>query len=226
MLDLQSKAKASIEAYQKGTWTRPTAADPALFPGLGGCKAIVQQTRQQSASSPASSDGNNVLASLEGVQPTLDDYLRSFQAPGAANQAGVPMGITSSDAFLQGALTGNWEGLTTPLAPIPEYTGQYNLSPPSLDVPHQEHFAPYYSNLTPQNGTSIFAASPYSEGSLSSGSGGNASGAQSTANYPPTIQPLGPSPVLNDSDTGGQPVDAVLLWDNFLRDLGLQTVSN
>jgi hypothetical protein len=223
LLDLQSKAHTSIEEHRKGTWTRPTASDPALFPGLGGCKAIVQETRRQPASSPASSEGNNLLASLDGVQPTLDEYLRSLDTPRGTSNVEVPIGITSSDDFLMSALTGNWTGLGAPLPTMPEYPGQRNLSPPKLDLPRQDHVL-FHLNSTQQDGSSMFAPSPFSDGSSSSGNG-NLNGAQSTFDYPPPFQPLGPS-VSHQADVNGQATDTVLLWDNFLRDLGLQNVSN
>ncbi|KAG8820773.1 hypothetical protein FRC17_010057, partial [Serendipita sp. 399] len=173
LLELQTKANAAIKAYKEGTWTRPSGADAQLFPGLGGSKAEVRYTRQgqqqqqqqqqnqtgqsPSPSSPASNDGSNLMLSLESVQPTLDEYLRSFQptqpgeaqavtaaaAAGAVNLGGAgnvamdtsvpsqhqhPMGIPSSDAFLRGALTGDWTSLST--APPPDMSfmemfGQY-----------------------------------------------------------------------------------------------------
>ena len=210
-----------MEAYRNGTWTRPTVNDPALFPGLGGCKAIVQQTRQQPVSSPASSDGNNVLVSLEGVQPTLDDYLRSFQPQSEPNQ-GAPMGITSSDDFLRGALTGDW-GRLAPIHSEPtasSFNGKYNDTAPSINVPWQEP-VPSYNQQPMQQG--MFSASPYSDGGVSSGSNGN--GIQSTFDYTPPFQALGSSPpVVGNGQANGQAPESVLLWDNFLRDLGLQNV--
>ncbi|KAG8782072.1 hypothetical protein FRC15_007579 [Serendipita sp. 397] len=168
LLQLQTKAHAAMKEYRAGTWTRPTGPDSQLFPGLSGSKAEVYYTRQnqqqqqqsgqaQSSPSPSTSsnDGSNIMTSLESVQPTLDEYLRSFGSaqPGSGPEAGVttaaeavqitgsengavgtatnshhPMDIPSSDAFLRGALTGNWASLNT--APVTEMSfmdmfGQY-----------------------------------------------------------------------------------------------------
>jgi hypothetical protein len=136
------------------------------------------------------------------------------------------MGITSSDDFLRGALTGNWAGLGAPLSAMPEYPGQYNLSPVTLDLPRQDNMHSYHPSSTQQNGSSIFTPSPFSDGGTSSSSNGNVTGAHSTFDYAPSLQPLGPSPVSHNVDVNGQTTDTILLWDNFLRDLGLQNVSN
>ncbi|KIM34296.1 hypothetical protein M408DRAFT_59666 [Serendipita vermifera MAFF 305830] len=225
LLDLQSKAKASKESFERGTWSRPTESDPALFPGLGGCKAIVHQTRQQPAASPASStEENNVLASLGNVQPTLDDYLRSFQQQPGNSNTNVPMGITSSDDFLRGALTGDWAGLapTQPDSTMPDLTGRYNPAPATLNVSWQD---PYNTQPMQQNGSGMFASSPYSDSSMSSGSNGN--NLQSNFAYTPPFQSFGKTPPANTASlANGQSEETIVLWDNFLRDLGLQNVPN
>lgn len=225
LLDLQSKAKASKESFERGTWSRPTESDPALFPGLGGCKAIVHQTRQQPAASPASStEENNVLASLGNVQPTLDDYLRSFQQQPGNSNTNVPMGITSSDDFLRGALTGDWAGLapTQPDSTMPDLTGRYNPAPATLNVSWQDT---YNTQPMQQNGSGMFAPSPYSDSSMSSGSNGN--NLQSNFAYTPPFQSFGKTPPANTASlANGQSEETIVLWDNFLRDLGLQNVPN
>lgn len=212
-----------MESFRNGTWTRPTEADPALFPGLGGCKAIVHQTRQQSASSPASSEGTNVLASLEGVQPTLDEYLRSFQSQTGTSQTNGPMGITSSDDFLRGALTGDWAGLASSRSEpaVPDQTSQYNTAPTPFNMSWQDPVSLYNTQPVQQNGPHFFP-SPYSDGGVSSGSSGN--GAKPTFDYTPPFQPLVISPTPNNNVGTGQDPETVVIWDNFLRDLGLQNI--
>lgn len=223
LLELKSKAQAAVDSFRNGTWVRPTEADPQLFPGLGGCKAILQHTRQQPANSPASSDESNVMISLERVQPTLDDYIRSFDHHSDLSGVQAPMAVPSSDAFLRGALTGDWGSLPAMEAPLSDLSGAF-LGPSTNNEgsqPPSSH-QPYTPSLTQP--LSSFSHSPYSDGGASSGSSAGQALFDNSQPFHATLQPPTtsftsvPTVVQPHSDPEGQ-----LLWDNFLRELGIQS---
>jgi hypothetical protein len=222
LLELKSKAQAAADSFRNGTWARPTEADPQLFPGLGGSKAILQHTRQQPAHSPAASDESNVMISLERVQPTLDDYIRSFDRHSDLSGAQAPMAVPSSDAFLHGALTGDWGSFPTMEAPLSDLSGSF-LGPSTSNEgsqPSPSH-QPYIPSLT--QSLSSFSHSPFSDGASSGSSAGqalfdNPQPFHATLQPPTTLFTSVPTVVQPHSDPEGQ-----VLWDNFLRELGIQS---
>lgn len=200
---------SAANQFQNGTWTRPSGAHEESLPGMSGNKPVVQHTRKKTpssyASSPNVSDSGIDLTSLENVQPTLDDYLNSFNigaTAGVPTEQG-PIPVLSSDAFLQGALTGNWnfmsthsnswkgeaafEGMTY-APPIPKN----DFDPIQVDAPQSS-----YSNPSPfapefMNQSTMFEPSPNS---------------------------------LSESVTSSNE-GAPFLWDKFLADLGLPQTSS
>jgi hypothetical protein len=232
-----------MDAYRSGTWRKPTSDDQLLFPGLGGYRAVLQHIRQGQSPPPhansptgsSSSDGENIMTSLESVQPTLDEYLRSFQSidPESANTNGqpAPMNIPSSDAFLQSALTGNWNNLnasesdwTSVWEPASGLSGnvqqqsqppQQQPSPLSVYQPNQP--VNYGQSIAPPT-FHMSSHSPYSDGGLSTGSGSSTNppthamhfsdGGLPSSTYQPAPVPAAVAPVpnplnLNATNTNG-----------------------
>lgn len=134
LLRLQTSAHASFDSYHAGTWTQPTTTDSQLQRGLGG-SATVQHVRTQRRESPSItpaplpvpevSSTMDVMGSLAMVEPSLEEYLRSYGVQPVASSsqdederrqsksnnldfAEMAMNIPSSDTFLHGVLTGQW----------------------------------------------------------------------------------------------------------------------
>ena len=184
------------------------------------------------------------MSSLESVQPSLEDYLQSFESaysgipPNNSNVGqgwnmgdgqndplrDIGMSVTSSDAFLHGVLTGQWMG-SQPLVPTSQY-------PPSLDFSHQHIATHAHPPLGPYEygsvegsihpGTASFRPSPGSpsDGVLSSAGspGPRVSLDVPSVQYPPSISYQHPVPTLD----AGEDSQASFMWDNFLRELGIQ----
>jgi hypothetical protein len=167
------------------------------------------------------------MSSLETVQPSLDEYLRSFEFDPANIQGQAYHGgsggnkgdngpgetwmyVPSSDAFLQGVLTGHWNG-----------------PPPSGPPSSQQQNSPYQADLLPLGAPrpSERPLDPRSQGyneaqlyqthvaytsSPAPPSDGDGSLSSTTSNIP-----------LADASRADD-LQASFLWDNFLRELGVQ----
>ncbi|PVG04495.1 hypothetical protein CPB86DRAFT_771214 [Serendipita vermifera] len=221
LMNLKAKAHAAMDAYRSGTWKKPTVDDQLLFPGLGGYRAVLQHTRQSpgpqahSPSGSSSSEGENIMTSLESVQPTLDEYLRSFQSLGPSDSASGG-GV---DAFLQSALTGNWGNMNVnetdwtsvwdppssgnvkqqqqQQQPPPQQNQQPSLYQPNPAVNYGQSIAPPTFNLS--------SHSPFSDGGVSSASGNSTNPpghamhfSDGASSISPTFQPVPvPPPVVS-----------------------------
>lgn len=111
-----------MQAYREGRWTQPTVDDPVLFSGMGGTKNVIRPMYEYLPNSSKNTVSGDLGQTTDGVtmsQPNqiyLDDYVRSFggykTSSGVSSSIGTsapsPMHIQSSDAFLLGALTGDW----------------------------------------------------------------------------------------------------------------------
>lgn len=183
---------------------------------LGGAGAILHRQPQDRNVSPhptpgMGSDGNN-------NQPTLEEYLRSFDFHSTPNDNSAPLHIPTSDEFLQGVLTGNWGGL------FPPSTGPGSSQPGSTsNIPGREqHFGSHnYYKLHPQ--IASYAPSMHSDGDSSINSGGASLAPTSSMEPPPLLYQhsnqehrLKP----NQSDD----LQKTFLWDNFLRELGIENI--
>lgn len=135
MLKLKDCAHEAYSLFQAGRWVAPLHEEEP--PGLGTSKAVTRYAHRQRtplsndsvhSGSPAySGDGSNVESNSEyhydNVQTALDEYIRSWtdgtasstggQAPSGKPvinpPANAPIQPPTSDAFLHGILTGNWE---------------------------------------------------------------------------------------------------------------------
>jgi hypothetical protein len=127
VLKLKECAHEAYSLFQEGRWVAPLHNDEP--PGLGTSKAVTRYAYRQrtshsndsahSGSPTHSGDGSTAESNgeykYENVQTSLDEYIRLWKA-GAMNggaainpQAKTPVQPPTSDAFLQGVLTGNWE---------------------------------------------------------------------------------------------------------------------
>jgi hypothetical protein len=152
-------------------------------------------------------DRNDVMASLENFQPSLDGYLQSLEHnPQMALEAYGS--ITTSDSFLYSILggSGNSECPANPQTvtqPPASFDPKSFLGAP--DVPGYNTSDPLQSQPYFQNQAEIPSLAPgVPDMSLPSTS-------------------AGPLPASNESQTI-VPIDdahAAFLWDNFLRELGI-----
>lgn len=144
-----------------GTWRRPTASDPVLFPAMGGSgSGIVQPMHEHSPSTSSSSapppavslvnqttQANQVdqAGSLANIESFLENYLRSFDthatnSDGSSSHATAsPMHVQSSDAFLRGALTGDWTGVSSAEASLLDRPIDLSAYHQLLQVPNLQH---------------------------------------------------------------------------------------
>jgi hypothetical protein len=133
-MKLMECAHEAHRLFQEGRWVAPLHEDEP--PGLGTSKAVTRYAHRQRTphsgesaqlSSPAhSGDSLNAESNseykYENVQTALDEYIQSWTAGTASSTGLVPDGgpvmsprtnapiqPPTSDAFLQGLLTGNWE---------------------------------------------------------------------------------------------------------------------
>src|SRR5258708_34656286 len=135
VVKLKECAHEAYGLFQEGRWVAPLHEDEP--PGLGTAKAVTRYAHRQriphssdsaQSGSPAhSGDGSNAESNgefkYENVQTALDEYIRSWTAGTASStglaapdggpiinpQANAPIQPPTSDAFLQGVLTGNWK---------------------------------------------------------------------------------------------------------------------
>ena len=134
MLKLRECAHEAYSLFQAGQWVAPLHEEEP--PGLGTSKAVTRYAHRQrtphsgesaNSGSPAhSGDSSNAELSseykYENVQMALDEYIRSWTASTASGssqvsnggpvvnpQATAPIQPPTSDAFLHGILTGNWD---------------------------------------------------------------------------------------------------------------------
>ena len=134
MLKLRECAHEAHSLFQQGRWVAPLHEEEP--PGLGTSKAVTRYAHRQRTphsgesahtGSPAhSGDSSNPDPNseyrYENVQTALEEYIRSWTAGTASSsghapnggptvnpQANTPIQPPTSDAFLQGVLTGNWE---------------------------------------------------------------------------------------------------------------------
>lgn len=216
--------------------TRPAESPPALPP-------------LASHQNPERVAEVDVMSSLETVQPLLEEYLRSFGFDtanaqeqtyngGAGGEDGnevfgaghMGMYVPSSDAFLQGVLTGHWGGLSSSgpqVTPSPGY--QLNVPPLSAPAPTERlldprgQVYPLYDEARHHQAHVTYRPSPPppSDSGLSSTmSGGPGTGLDGTySQYPPPLLHQPPPPTFN---VGTEDSRASFLWDNFLRELGIQ----
>lgn len=157
------------------------------------------------------------MTSLGGVQPTLDEYLRSFDHQSGDVSSQAPMAVPSSDAFLQGALTGDWGSLGTTDAPLSDLSNSFWGSPLVPEVP-QHTQSQTNRAYTPLGG---FSHSPYSDGGVSSGSATSRPGIDNTQSLYPSGPPFVAIPNIANTNPD---TEGMVLWDNFLRDLGINNV--
>lgn len=187
----------------------------------------MQHTRPQTTSTPSPSsignDSGDILASLDQVKPTLEEYLRSFnpQSTGSANHG--PMSVPSSDAFLHGALTGDWGALPSSSAPLPDVPGAlWEASASETSHPNLSQHVPSYNASTAPS-SSAYSHSPNSDLNAPTGSSrAPPLGAPPVVQF--GIQPAAPSFAPNANAlpaSQDQDVEATILWDSFLRDLGI-----
>jgi hypothetical protein len=133
VLKLRECAHEAYSLFQLGRWVAPLHEEEP--PGLGTSKAVTRYAHRQRTphsgesahtGSPAhSGDGSNTDPNseykYENVQTALEEYIRSWTAGTASSsdhapdggpfnpQANAPIQPPTSDAFLHGVLTGNWE---------------------------------------------------------------------------------------------------------------------
>lgn len=134
MLKLRECAHEAYSLFQQGRWVAPLHEEEP--PGLGTFKAVTRYAHRQRtphsgesahSGSPAhSGDGSNAEQNseykYENVQTALEEYIRSWTGgtasssdhapnggPTVSPQANAPIQPPTSDAFLHGILTGNWE---------------------------------------------------------------------------------------------------------------------
>lgn len=185
----------------------------------------------------------DMMSSLEGVQPSLDDYLRAFDLGNLGGQpeadydgnGGVARGahadigrsVTSSDDFLHGVLTGQWavppsSFQSSSSADFGYYqTDRTQQRVPTVQGQQSDQYDPSHSSGSLGYGDHSFRPSPGppSDGVLSShGSppGHNLEGGHSL--FPPSLSyqhPTSTIPIEGDSQ-------ANFMWDNFLKELGIQ----
>lgn len=251
---LQTKAHASYDSFCAGTWVRPTTTDSQLQHGLGG-SATIQHVRarpQDSSAMPASAPAYqpsdvpmtaDVMNLLETNEPSLEEYLKSFgfdptslqvQDQQSANAHREPMAtgasVSSSDSFLHGVLTGQWnEPPIDDRAHLPpQTTPSSQANPTEADLYgniDQLLYAPIQQYQDPKEGAQpthgSHGQSP-SEGVTSSqGSSGGGAG------FGESITPLTRPPSGFSMDTTVEdPQAANFMWDNFLRELGVQDGSS
>jgi hypothetical protein len=207
-----------MNAFKQGTWTRPTTTDSQLLLGLGASGAVVHNARSHPdppVSFSEQLDRNDVMASLENFQSSLDGYLQSLEHnPQIAPEAYG--GIATSDSFLYGILggSGNSEfpaNLQADTQPTASFDPKSVLETP--DVPVYNTTDPFQSQPGFQNPTETSDFSSLAPG------------------VPDMSLPFtsaGPPPALTESQTI-IPVDdahAAFLWDNFLRELGIPNANN
>ena len=176
MLKLRECAHEAYSLFQQGRWVAPLHEEEP--PGLGTSKAVTRYAHRQrtphsgrsaySGSSPANSgDGANAESNseykYENVQTALEEYIRSWSASTASSsghapnggpitspQANAPIQPPTSDAFLHGVLTGNWEmpseetvwsQVFTPNRTFSSTTGNLPNAPPTgtYDLPSAEN---------------------------------------------------------------------------------------
>lgn len=179
----------------------------------------------------------DVMSSLETVEPSLEEYLRTFGFDPAALPAqdqgsrgvhpelmeiGAP--VSSSDSFLQGVLTGQWNAPPIEDRHHMSQQGssglQANAAQPDLysnidqflyASVHQDH----EGNTQPNHGSLGLLSIHTSEGGVTSQSG-SSGGVGLEGNTPPLIPT--PSRVFVTAEDS----QANFMWDNFLRELGVQ----
>jgi hypothetical protein len=134
VLKLRECAHEAYDLFQQGRWVAPLHEEEP--PGLGTSKAVTRYAHRQrtphsgesahSGSPVNSGDGSNAELNneykYENVQTALEEYIRSWTAGTASSsghapngghiinpQANAPIQPPTSDAFLHGVLTGDWE---------------------------------------------------------------------------------------------------------------------
>ena len=134
MLKLKECAHEAYSLFQQGRWVAPLHEEEP--PGLGTSKAVTRYAHRQRTphsgesahtGSPTNSGGGSNAEpdseyKYENVQMALEEYIRSWTAGTASSsghtpnggptinpQANAPIQPPTSDAFLHGVLTGNWE---------------------------------------------------------------------------------------------------------------------
>ena len=153
MLKLRECAHEAYSLFQQGRWVAPLHEEEP--PGLGTSRAVTRYAHRQRtplsggsahSGSPAHSGGGsdaeqNSEYRYENVQTALEEYIRSWTAgtasgsdhapnggPAVNPQANAPIQPPTSDAFLHGILTGNWE-----MPSVEESVwGQFPLTPATL----------------------------------------------------------------------------------------------
>ncbi|KIM27212.1 hypothetical protein M408DRAFT_330132 [Serendipita vermifera MAFF 305830] len=256
LLRLQEKAHEAFNSYRAGTWVRPTSTDDQLRRGMGGSPSIEHVRRQERASPPApippipeypqpeQGAQPDMMSSLETIQPSLDDYLRSFEPAYSGQQIGenynggsgyaqggpladIGMSVPSSDAFLHGVLTGQWDNLNVHSSGSSD-SGYH----PVGMAPHQ---APMHGNMpggeygSGNQGSADHSAysfrpspAPPSDVLSSNGSPPRAVHEETQTLYPPSLSYQPPQPMY----TGREDTQSNFMWDNFLRELGIQNYSS
>jgi hypothetical protein len=140
------------------------------------------------------------------------------------------MYVPSSDAFLQGVLTGHWGPSSSgpQVTPVPGY--QLNVPPLRAPAPTERPPDPrgqgYLLYGEPRHHHQAHVTyrpspPPPSDGGLSSTmSGGHGTGLDGTySQYPPPLLHQPSPPTFN---VGIEDSQASFHWDNFLRELGIQ----
>jgi hypothetical protein len=209
LLHLQSSAHAAREAFQNGTWSRQNASDATLLQALGGAGAVLHRQHNSPAPVPETS------AEARNDHPMLDQYLRSFDFNSPGNNNTSPLFLPTSDEFLQGVLGGDWSGLFTP--PSSNITSSFDYGT-NIAAQNQPEFSFDYNGLQLPKAT--HTPSGYSDGGSSINSGGVPLAPVSSID-PPTLlhQPSVSVPPLPTSHS--EEFQKSFLWDNFLRELGI-----
>lgn len=221
-------------AFTSYVRTRPAESPPAVPP-------------PPSHQNPEQTAKQDVMSSLETVQPSLEEYLRSFgfdpanlQEQGyyegysqGENRGGNGTGETwmhvpSSDAFLQGVLTGHWSDLPPSRTPglqqqNPLYQADLGapprLSERPIDLRGEEYIQYGEAQQSNTHGTYMSSPAPPSDGGLSSTASSILPAGGTNTQYPP---PLSHQPSPPTVSTGADHLQASFLWDNFLKELGVQ----
>lgn len=239
LLRLQSKAHTSFNSYLAGTWTKPTSTDTQLRQGLSASSFV----NHAQARVPISNETvepvleSDLMASLEAVESAFIDYsgFTGFDVESQYNNAddgrvgsgsggfgGSGSFPAGSDDFLHGILTGQWADLS--YHPVSSFqigsssnSGYQQVDPVPFTAPGPS-FHPFNStdpNSEMQdrhiNEESSTASPEVIWNPDITGIGLNESPRPSNLRPPQTS----PAPVIPET------AEAVLIWDTFLKELGV-----